>query len=86
MPQIQGRLMHGVQKHASDSRQIYARGAETCLRFRVGLCTGGRNMPQIQGRFMHGMQKYASDSGHINDNPKWSVQNLGHDYALRLKV
>ena len=78
--------MHGVQKHAPDSGQTYARGAETCLRFRVGLCTGGRNMPQIQGRFMHGVQKRAPDSGHINENLKWSVQNPGHDYALRLKV
>jgi hypothetical protein len=25
MPQIQGRLMHGVQKHASDSEQTFPR-------------------------------------------------------------
>ena len=52
---IRGILMHGVQKPASDSGHIYARCAETHLRFR----------PQIQDTFMHGVQKLASDSGHI---------------------
>ena len=57
--------MHGVQKPASVSGYIYARCAETCLRFRAYLCTGCRNMPQFQGTFMHGVQKPASNSGHI---------------------
>ena len=29
MPQIQGTFMYGVHKRASDSGDIYARGAET---------------------------------------------------------
>ena len=45
------------------SGHAYARGVETCLRFRGRLCTRGRNMTQIQDRFMHGGQKHASDSG-----------------------
>ena len=55
--------MHGVQKLASDSGHVIARGAETCLGFRACHCTGCRNMPQIQGIFLHGVQKRASDSG-----------------------
>ena len=55
--------MHGGQKHAPDSGQTYAQGAETCPRFRADLCTGGRNVPQIQGRLMHREQKRAPDSG-----------------------
>ena len=31
--------MHGVQKYASDSRDNYALGAETCLKFRADFCT-----------------------------------------------
>ena len=64
---------------APDSGHIYARGVETCPRFRAHLCTGGRNMPQIQGTFMHGGrnmpqiqgtfmhggQKHAPDSGQV---------------------
>ena len=46
-PQIRGRPMPGVQKPASDSGDIYARGAETCLRFKGHLCPGCRDMPQI---------------------------------------
>ena len=65
MPQIQGTFMHGGQKHTPGSGHIYARGAETCPRFRAHLCTGGRNMPQIQGTFMHGGQKHAPDSGQV---------------------
>ena len=53
MPQIQGRLLHGGQRHAPDSGQTFARGAETCPRFRADLCTGGRDVPQIQGRLLH---------------------------------
>ena len=55
--------MHRGQKSARDPGDIYARGAEICLRSRADLCTGGRNMPQIQGVLMHGGQKSASDSG-----------------------
>ena len=65
LPQIRGTFMPGVQKPASDSRDISARGAETCLRFKAHLCPVCRNLPQIQGTFMHGVQKPASDSGHI---------------------
>ncbi len=64
-PQIQGILMHGVQKHDPDSGDIYARGVETNPRFRAYLCTGCRNMNQIQDRPMHGVQKHDPDSGHI---------------------
>jgi len=63
MPQIQGISMHGVQKYASDSRDNYALGAETCLRFRAKLCTVCRNVPQIQGIIMHMGQRYDPDSG-----------------------
>ena len=56
--------MHGVQKHASDSGDNYALGAETCLRSGGHLCTVGRNPPQIQGISMHGGQKRVSDSRH----------------------
>ena len=66
LTQTQGMFMHGGQKRASDSGHTYARGAETCLRFRAYLCTGCRNPPQIQGMFMHGGQKHASDSGHTS--------------------
>ena len=64
-PENWERLMHGVQKRASDSGHTYAWGAETCLRFRAYLCTGCRNLSEIQGKSMHGVQKLASDSGHI---------------------
>ena len=47
--------MPGVHKPASDSRDIYARCAETCLRFRAHLCPVCRNPPQIQGTFMPGV-------------------------------
>ena len=50
--------MPGVQKHASDSGDIYARGVETSLRFRAHLCPGGRDKPQIQGTLMPGVQKH----------------------------
>ena len=65
MPQILGISMHGVQKRASDSGHIYARGAETCPRFWTYLCTRGRDMSQIQGISMHGVQSHAPDSRHI---------------------
>ena len=55
--------MPGVQKHASDSGDIYARGVETSLRFRAHLCPGCRNMTQTEGTFMHSVQKLALDSG-----------------------
>ena len=64
-PQIRGRPMPGVQKPASDSGDIYARGAETCLRFKGHLCPGCRDMPQIQGTFMPGVQKHDPDSRDI---------------------
>ena len=44
VPQIQGRLMHGGQKHEPDSRDIYAQGAEknnpiiACFTFFLYLC------------------------------------------------
>ena len=63
MPQIWGAPMHKGQKHASDPGHTYAQGAETWLRFRAYLCTGGRNMPQIQDAFMHREQKRASNLG-----------------------
>ena len=61
LPQIWDKIMHGVQKRAPDSGQTYARGAETCLRFRAYLCTGCRNVPRIQGILMHGGQKHDPD-------------------------
>ena len=64
-PQIRGRPMPGVQKPASDSGDIYARCAETCLRFKGHLCPGCRDMPQIQGTFMPGVQKHDPDSRDI---------------------
>ena len=76
MPQIQGRFMHGVQKHASDSGDNYALGAETYLRSGGHLCTVGRNVSQIQGILMHGVQKRAPDFRQMNGIPKWSVWNL----------
>ena len=57
--------MHRGQKSASDPRDIYARGAETCLRSGGHLCTGGRNLPKIWDIPMPGVQKPASDPGHI---------------------
>ena len=77
-PRIRDRPMHIGQKSASDPGDINARGAETCLRFRADLCTGGRNMPQIRGIFMHGVQKHASDSG---DN-----YALGAETRLRFRA
>ena len=65
MNQIQGKVMHGVQKHEPDSGDIYALGAETRLRFEAKLCTEGRDPPQTQGTFMHGVQKPAPSSGLI---------------------
>jgi hypothetical protein len=65
LPQIQGILMHGVQKSDPNLGDIYARCAEPCPRFRAYLCTVCRTMPQIQGISMHGVQKRASDPGHI---------------------
>ena len=64
-PRIRGRPMHGVQKPDPDPGDIYARWAETCLRFKAHLCPVCRNLPQIQGTFMPGVQKHAPDSGHI---------------------
>ena len=77
MPQIQGRLMHRGQKHASDSGQTYARWAETCPRFRADFYTGGRNMPQIQGRLMHRVQRRARDLGLIL--PQWVMTYIQMD-------
>ena len=53
--------MPGVQKHASDSRHIYARCAETCLRFEGHFCPVCRNLPQIQGTFMPGVHDLPPD-------------------------
>ena len=55
--------MHGGQKHASDSGDNYALGAETCLRSGGHLCTVGRNPPQIQGISLHGVHKRVSNLG-----------------------
>ena len=84
--------MHRVQKLASDSGHIYARDAETRLRFRAYLCPGCRNMPQIQGILMPGVHKRVPDLGHINELSKWFALNLGQHiarwaiYALRKNV
>ena len=64
-PRIRDRPMPGVQKPASDPGDIYARGAETRLRFKGHFCPVCRNPPQIQGTFLPGVQKPASDSRHI---------------------
>ena len=40
MPQNWGISMHGRQRLEPDLGEGYARGAETCLRFRAYLCTG----------------------------------------------
>ena len=58
--------MPGVQKPASDPGDIYARGAETRLRFKGHFCPVCRNPPQIQGTFLPGVQKPASDSRDIS--------------------
>ena len=65
LPENWDRPMHSGQKPDSNPRDIYARGAETCLRSGAYLCTVCRNLPRIQGIFMHGVQKHASGSGHI---------------------
>ena len=63
MPQNWGISIHGGQKRASESGQVYARWAEAYLRIGAGLCTVGRSVPQNWGRFMHGVQKRASELG-----------------------
>ena len=62
-PKNWGRLMHGVHKRASDLREDFARGAETCLRIGADFCTGCINVPQIWGKILHGVHKRASVLG-----------------------
>ena len=50
-PRIRDRPMHRVQKPDPNLGDVYARGAETCLRFKGYLCTGCKSMPRIQGMF-----------------------------------
>ena len=64
-PRIRGRPMPGVQKPDPDPGDIYARCAETRLRFKGHLCPVCRNPPQIQGTFMPDVQKHDPDSRHI---------------------
>jgi len=49
MPQIQGESMPGMQRSDSNLGDIYARRAETRLRFKADLCPGCRDLTQIQG-------------------------------------
>ena len=49
MTQIWVEVMHGMQRHASDSGQTYAQGAETRLKLKGHLCPGCRDMNQILG-------------------------------------
>ena len=78
LTQTQGMFMHGGQKRASDSGHTYARGAETCLRFRGCLCTVGRNMPQIQGILLHGVHRHALVFRLIFQLPKRDDTVLSH--------
>ena len=66
-PRIRDRPMPGVQKPDPDPGDIYARGAETRLRFEGHFCPVCRNMPQIQGTFMHGVH-------YLPPVCKWSVR------------
>ena len=63
MPQIWGKILHGVQKHASDLGEDFAWGAETCLRIGGRFCTVCINMPQNWGKVLHGVHKCASVLG-----------------------
>ena len=63
MPQIWGKVLQGVHKHAPDLGEDFAGGAKTCLRFGGRFCTGCINVPQIWGRLLHGVHKRASDLG-----------------------
>ena len=77
VPQIQGTFMHGVQKRASDSGDIYAQDAETCLSFRGHLCTGCRNMPQIQDRLLPGVHSLPRVLGQINQDENGKLRESG---------
>ena len=47
MPHIQGTFMHGVQKHASVSRDIYAQGAKACPESRACFSDVRMSSPEL---------------------------------------
>ena len=51
LPQIQGIFMHGGQNHAPDTGQTYARGVETCPRFRADFSGVGMTCPSFRADF-----------------------------------
>ena len=57
VPQIWGKILHGVHKHAPVLGEVFARGAKTCLSFGRRFCMGCKNVPQIWGRLLHGVHK-----------------------------
>ena len=79
VPQIWGRLMHGGQKHALDSGQIYARGAETCLRFGAGICHPCNVLSRILGSSFYIVE------GHIGECDLTGELKYYLNYAIHLE-